>query len=158
MLLVPQSPLVFQDTNPSSNFGAGSPVHCRESHSISCPGTCLILAFYFLVSVTLWEQRDSRSLELTAFIDSLSHTHNTNQQTWSAGIARETLSTESVAPCPHQPGKDLFQQTRFPRNPRGLCKTCEIRNSLGLWVLGEKNGSVVWDQSWEAQLFSRKEE
>lgn len=72
-----------------------------------------------------------------------------------AGIAREKLSTESIAPCPHHPGKDLFEQTWFPRNLEGLSRTCEIRDS---WVSGKKIGSVVWDQNWEAQLFSRKEE
>lgn len=62
--LSPQPLLIFQDTDPScSCFGAGSPVLCWESHSVSCPGTCLILALYFLVSVTLWEQRDARGID-----------------------------------------------------------------------------------------------
>lgn len=73
-------------------------------------------------------------------------------------MAREELSTDSIAPCPHHPAKDLFEQTKFPRNLERLCRTWDIRDSLGLWVSGRKIGSVFWHQSWEAQLFSRKEE
>lgn len=53
--LCPRPPHLFHGMDPSSSyFGAGSPSLCCEASSVSCPGTYLILAIFFLVSFSVF--------------------------------------------------------------------------------------------------------